>query len=211
MEQLIEETHASVRSTDEMLLRVFEKVRKSKDRRSLWNANRSQREAESEKRRLETEAIERDHEMWRHKMLESGHPIDDFISNPIHSDPSHREQNELPVTNSEMKTPDFTPAQYKFYQLRDGLEDKYFDVVASQYLNSRELDTYFPTPQDREKLQRRTSEMQKLVVSEVRNLVKDIPNASAEHKRAFVQDLVRQNWNSEFAQSVLDQLSFDDK
>lgn len=209
VEQLIQETDASIRSTDEMLRRVFEKVRKSQDRLALWNANRSQREADAENRRLETEAIEREHEMWRDKMLEIGHPIDDFVSNMPHSEPSHPEQND--IKPSEMQTPTFTAAQHEFNKFRDGLEDTYFDVVASQYLNPREFDKYFPTPQDRANLTRRTSEMQKLVVSQVREIVKDIPNASAEQKRAFVRDLVRQNWSRDFAESVLKQLSFDEK
>ena len=54
---------------------------------------------------------------------------------------------------------------------------------------------------------RRTSEMQKLVVSQVRDLVKEIPDVK--QKREITRELVTANFDKDFADNVLKALEND--
>ncbi len=102
-----------------------------------------------------------------------------------------------------------TSAQTILQPWRADLDEDYFDVVASQYLSPQEIDEYFPTQEAREVLKRRTSEMQRAVVSKVRKVVSEIPNATAEQKRKLVRELVNKNFDKDFADAVLSELEKD--
>lgn len=91
----------------------------------------------------------------------------------------------------------------QFQSWQEDVNKSYIDVLLSQYMTYKELDTYFPTEADKVILSRRTNEMRKSVVSKVREVVSDLPNASAEQKRAFARELVTQNFEKDFAESVL--------
>ena len=96
-----------------------------------------------------------------------------------------------------------TVTQESLTPWRTEITDVYFDVVVSQYMTPAELDKYFPTESDREMLKSRTAEMQKTVVSKIRKVISDLPNASADQKREFARQLVSQNFEKDFAESVL--------
>ena len=99
-----------------------------------------------------------------------------------------------------------TQAATQFESWRKGLDQEYFDVVVSRFFTPKELDKYFPTASDRENLTRRTSEMQKSVVSQVRKLVDDVKGATPDQKRSLARDLVTKNFDKDFAQAVLSEL-----
>ena len=99
-----------------------------------------------------------------------------------------------------------TTAQSSFHPFRMDLEAKYFDVVISQALTPQQIDTYFPTPADRQHLKVRTSQMQKAVVSKIRTLVSEIPNATKAQKRDLARQLVNKNFDKDFAKAILSAL-----
>lgn len=100
-------------------------------------------------------------------------------------------------------------AQTSFNSWRVDLDENYFDVAISPYLTPHERDKYFPTAADRAQLKSRTTEMQRLVVSKIRDLIKDIPNATAQQKRDLTRQLVRENFHKDFADSILKALEQD--
>ena len=102
-------------------------------------------------------------------------------------------------------------AQQSIKAWRAGLDVDYFDVVVSRALTAEEIDKYFPTKADRESLKQRTTEMQKSVVSKVRKLVNDMPNATQRQKYELARQLVNDNFDNDFAESVIRQLQFDEK
>ena len=100
----------------------------------------------------------------------------------------------------------FTSAQSRLESWRSDFNESYIDVVASRYMSPEELDEFFPTPQEREHLKSRTTELQKLVVSQVRKLVSDVKGATAEQKRSLARELVNKNFDKDFAKSILSEL-----
>ncbi len=97
-------------------------------------------------------------------------------------------------------------AQTQFRAWRDNIDKSYVDVLLSRYMTSQEIDTYFPTSVDRERLRSRTTELQKLVVSQVRKFVSDVKGATAEQKHSLARELVNQNFDKDFAKSILSEL-----
>ena len=83
------------------------------------------------------------------------------------------------------------------------IQDKYFDVILSQYMTPKELDTYFPTEADQQLLKTRKAEMQKAVISEMRKVISKLPDAPAAEKRTFIRNFVMDNFEKSFANSVL--------
>ena len=96
-----------------------------------------------------------------------------------------------------------------FRPFRVDLDKKYFDVVVSQYMSPKELDTYFPTEAERQQLQRRTAELQKSVVSKVREVVSGVKGATPAQRRQLARELVSANYEKSFAESVLKALEQD--
>lgn len=127
------------------------------------------------------------------------------------SNPSPTE--EVVVSPSEPYDPvkSLSLAQTSLKSWRADFDEKYFDVVKSQYFTPQEIDQYYPTEQDRESLKRRTVQMQKVVVSKMREVVSEIQGATAAEKREFARQLVTNNFDKDFAQSVLSQLQRDDE
>ncbi len=114
----------------------------------------------------------------------------------------------LPENPTELLPSDSTPKRIdkvhrQFRSWQEDVNKSYIDVILSQYMTPKELDTYFPTEADRQDLKMRTVEMQKSVVSKIREVVSGLPNASVEQKRAFARELVTQNFEKDFAESVL--------
>jgi len=132
----------------------------------------------------------------------------------ITAEPAIRPQSENPVSTSD---PLYDPvkslsmAQTSLKSWRADLDAKYFDVVISQYFTPQEIDEYFPTPQERENLKSRTSEMQREVVSKIRKVVSEIPNATQAQKSKLARELVTANFDKDFAGAVIEQLQLDEK
>ena len=91
---------------------------------------------------------------------------DDLVSPAVLSEPSNPSKTEeVVISTPEPYDPvrSLSSAQTAFRPFRMDLEEKYFDVVISQGFTPQEIDKYFPTPQEREHLKSRTTELQKLV------------------------------------------------
>ena len=116
-----------------------------------------------------------------------------------------------PLSTNPIHNEFVSKAQNEIQSWRHGLDEKYFDVVASQYLKPAELDQYFPTEQEQKMLKRRTSEMQRAVVSKIRTLVSEIPNATKVQKSKLARELVTANFDKDFADAVIEQLQLDEK
>ena len=99
--------------------------------------------------------------------------------------------------------------QTQFKEWRDRIDTSYIDVLLSRYMSTQEIDKYFPTPQEREQLKSRTTELQKLVVSQVRKLVSDVKGSTADQKRSLARQLVNKNFDKDFAKSILSELEKD--
>ncbi|MYB66033.1 hypothetical protein F4X73_15185 [Candidatus Poribacteria bacterium] len=199
----------------------LEVIRESENRIADWNASRPQREAEAEKRRLETEAANKWFEEWKRETrellkeldlkLRSPRSIllDDNVDTTISEDSSESAAENAVSTSQSIvfdSVVSLSKVQSKLKPFLVDLDEKYFDVVVSQTLTSQEIDRYFPMDLDREMLRSRTTEMQKLVVSQVRKLVSDVKGATAEQKRSLARELVKKNFDKDFAKSILSEL-----
>ncbi|MYB66431.1 hypothetical protein F4X73_17235, partial [Candidatus Poribacteria bacterium] len=140
-------------------------------------------------------------------------PVTPSDATPDHSIDS--QATELQPSPDEMSPPSVTQkvamdtignAQTQFRAWRDNIDTSYVDVLMSRYMTSQEIDTHFPTQEERERLRSRTTEMQKLVVSQVRKLVSDVKGATAEQKRSLARELVNKNFDKDFAKSILSEL-----
>ena len=132
----------------------------------------------------------------------------------ITAEPAIRPQSENPVSTSALlydPVKSLSLAQTSLKSWRADLDAKYFDVVISQYFTRQEIDAYFPTPQERENLKSRTSEMQREVVSKIRKVVSEIPNATQAQKSNLARELVTINFDKDFADAVIEQLQLDEK
>lgn len=118
---------------------------------------------------------------------------------------------QAPASPPQTSVESIVKAQTQFQAWRKDIDDTYFDVILSHYFTPQELDRYFPTDADRQTLNIRTEMLRKSVVSQVRKLVSRLPNASAEQKRDFARELVSQNFEKDFADSVLKQLQRTEK
>ncbi len=96
-----------------------------------------------------------------------------------------------------------------FRPFRVDLDKKYFDVVVSQYMTTAEFDEFFPTQEDRDALKLRTSQLQKSVVSKVREVVSGVKGATPEQRQQLARELVTANYEKSFAESVLKALEPD--
>lgn len=135
--------------------------------------------------------------------------IDDIDFTAILPEPSTSSPTEEAVVSP--STPydpvkSFSSAQTSFRPLRRDLEAKYFDVVISRSFTQQEIEKYFPTPSDRQQLKVRTTEMQQLVVSQVRKLLDNVKGATPAQKRSLASALVTKNFDKDFADSVLSAL-----
>ncbi len=202
-------------------LDLLESIRESEKRIADWNASRSQREAEAEKRRLETEAANKWFEEWKRETrellkeldlkLRSPRSIllDDNVDTTILADPSESAaENGVSTPQSIVFDPvsSFSKVQSKLEPFLVDLDEKYFDVVVSQTLTSQEINKYFPTDLDREMLRSRTTEFQKSVVLQVRDILDSVKGATAEQKRSLARELMNKNFDKDFAKSILSEL-----
>ncbi len=154
--------------------------------------------------------------LQQRKMGQDTNAIEDAAppASSITAEPAIRPQSENPVSTS---APLYDPvkslslAQTSLKSWRADLDAKYFDVVISQYFTPQEIDEYFLTPQERENLKSRTSEMQREVVSKIRKVVSEIPNATQAQKSKLARELVTANFDKDFADAVIEQLQLDKK
>ena len=152
----------------------------------------------------------------RDRMRQDGN-LDTIPSVPTTPDPSKGSQlPESQPSSDEIAPIPATPdrsmdgiikAQTQFRFWRNDIDQDYVDVLVSRYMSPEELDRHFPTAEARANLTRRTTEMQKLVVSQVHDLVKDIPDAK--QKREITRELVTANFDKDFADNVLKALEND--
>ena len=124
----------------------------------------------------------------------------DAAAAPTTSDPG------VSATSAYDPVRSLTSAQSRLESWRSDFNESYIDVIASRYMSPEQLDEFFPTPQEREHLKSRTTEMQKLVVSQVRKLVSDVKGATAAQKRSLARELVNKNFDKDFAKSILSEL-----
>ncbi len=122
------------------------------------------------------------------------------------SQPSPDEMAPLPAT-PDRSMDSIIKAQTQFRSWRNDIDQEYVDVLISRYMSPEDLAEQFPTAEARANLTRRTSEMQKLVVSQVRNLVKEIPDAK--QKREITRKVLRDNFDKDIADNVLKALEND--
>ena len=162
--------------------------------------------------RIEIVSWEPNHDALQQRKLQQDTAKPEEVS-PISSvtaEPEMRPQTEDSV--SSLATPDdpiksLPSAQASLKSWRADFDNKYFDVVISQYFTPQELEQYFTTAQDREQLKSRTIAAQKEVVSKIRDLIKDIPDAN--QKREITRELVTANFDKDFADNVLKALEND--
>lgn len=116
-----------------------------------------------------------------------------------------------PIPSLEGSLESVIKAETQFKSWRKTIDTDYVDVLVSQYMTPQEINQHFPTQAERDQLKSRTTEMRKAVVSKIRNVVNGIQGATVAQKRALARKLATSNFDSEFAESVLKQLDFDDK
>ena len=117
------------------------------------------------------------------------------------------EPQQFPVASMES----IVNAQTQFQSWREDVDDAYLDVLVSRYMTPQEIDQFFPTPTDRQRLTTRTERLQQDVVSKVRALVSEIPNATQAQKSKLARELVTANFDKDFAEAVLSELEKDEK
>ncbi len=127
-------------------------------------------------------------------------PSDAATAAPTASDPG------VSATSAYDPVQSFTSAQSRLESWRSDFNESYLDVIASRYMSPEQLDEFFPTPQELEHLKSRTTELQKLVVSQVRKLVSDVKGATAAQKHSLARELVNKNFDKDFAKSILSEL-----
>ena len=99
-----------------------------------------------------------------------------------------------------------TNAHSQITSLRDTLEQQYFDVLMTPHLTPEKFDKIFPTEKEREILQIRKSEMTQHVVKNIQRFLSDKPN---NQKISIVRELLTQNFDKDFAETVLTELQKD--
>ncbi len=104
----------------------------------------------------------------------------------------------------------FSTTQASLAPWRSTLDQDYLDVLVSRSMSAEELKQQFPTQTERDQLKSRTTELRKAVVSKIRTTVNGIQGATSSQKRELARKLATSNFDSEFAESVLLQLDFDD-
>lgn len=109
----------------------------------------------------------------------------------------------------DMSTESIVNAQTQFQTWRKDVDDAYLDVLVSRYMTPQELDQFFPTPADRQRLTTRTERLQQDVVSKVRKIVSGVPNTNVDQRRKFARELVTANFDKDFADAVLSELEKD--
>ena len=162
--------------------------------------------------RIEIISWEPNHDALQQRKLEQDTAKPEEVS-PISSvtaEPEMRPQTEDPV--SSLATPDdpvklLSSAQASLRSWRADFDNKYFDVVISQYFTQQELEQYFRTAEDREQLKSRRTAAQKEVVFKIRDLVKEVPDVK--QKREITRELVTANFDKDFADTVLKALEND--
>jgi len=156
--------------------------------------------------RIEIISWETNHDGIRLRKLKQDtvKPVEVSPTSSVTVEPEMRPQTENLV--SPLVTPDdpvklLSSAQFSLRSWRADFDNKYFDVAISQYFTPQEIEQYFPTAEDREQLKSRTIAAQKEVVSKIRDLIKEIPDAK--QKREITRELVTANFDKDFADNVL--------
>ncbi len=137
--------------------------------------------------------------------LEAG--TDSASDSPI---PGGSVPSESAVSSSYDPVRSFSTTQASLAPWRSTLDQDYLDVLVSRSMSAEELKQHFPTQTEREQLKSRTTELRKAVVSKIRTTVNGIQGATSSQKRELARKIATSNFDSEFAESVLNQLDFDD-
>ena len=150
------------------------------------------------------------------------HPLDNEADSllPTEATPSLPDSSKVPQSPElppsalssavhDMSTESIVNAQTQFQTWRKDVDDAYLDVLVSRYMTPQELDQFFPTPADRQRLTTRTERLQQDVVSKVRKIVSGVPNTNADQRRKLARELVTANFDKDFADAVLSELEKD--
>ena len=131
------------------------------------------------------------------------------MSDDVSSSPPVLENTPIPSLEGSLES--VVKAETQFRAWRKDLDNDYLDVLVSQYMTPQELEQHFSTPQERQTLAKRTERLRSEVTSKIQNIVSSIPDATREQKQTIARDLLTQNFDGDFAESVLKQLDFGDK
>ncbi len=96
-------------------------------------------------------------------------------------------------------------------RLNSGFYEKYPDVAIQSLLSETEFARLFPTQADRRELAHRTKVLQSTYAKEIDAFLQRIPSETRHTLLQQVQDDLTQKWDRDFAESVIKQLTFDDK
>lgn len=96
-------------------------------------------------------------------------------------------------------------------RLNSGFYEKYPDVAIQSLLSETEFARLFPTQADRRELEHRTKVLQSTYAKEIDAFLQRIPSETRHTLLQQVQDDLTQKWDRDFAESVIKQLTFDDK
>ena len=95
--------------------------------------------------------------------------------------------------------------------LHNGFYEKYPDVMIRPHLSDTEYQKLFPDAASRQQLHQRTDALQTEYANRIRAVLDKTPQQRKTALLEMAREALSTQWNADFAQSVLDQLSFDDK
>ena len=150
------------------------------------------------------------------------HPLDNEADSllPTEATPSLPDSSKVPQSPElppsalssavhDMSTESIVNAQTQFKAWRKDVDESYLDVLVSRYMTPKEIEEYFPTQADRQNLTTRTERLQQDIVSKIRSLVSEIPNATQAQKSKLARELVTANFDKDFADAVITELEKD--
>lgn len=130
---------------------------------------------------------------------------------PLENEP--KENNAVPIQTPDSNnnvTPTVSDLEFKVTELWINAFEQYPDTIISQYLSKEEFDTFFPTKELRQSLEERKTQMQNDVTKQIQNI---LPNSLNNREQVIFQlrKSLSENWDSDFADAVIEQLQRDEK
>ncbi len=113
-------------------------------------------------------------------------------------------------SNITAETPTFTWTQ-QMSTLNTEFYQKYPDVLIRPHLTDEEYQSFFPTEHTRQELQRRTETLQSEYATRLRSVIKQTPRQRHSDLFQSIRENLTQNWDSDFADAVIEQLQLDEK
>ncbi len=100
------------------------------------------------------------------------------------------------------------PMQERVQEWHDALYQDYFDVILIKELTQEEINTAFPTPESQRYLQTQVSHLQTELASRAERLLSEETGNRAE-KLSIIRETLSENWGTDVADGVLEQLTAD--